>query len=153
MRDVQSAIESLKARFDKSLATILVTERPDDRYFIEEALLVGATLFVLNRYAGAYLDGLGLKSLAEAHGKATCDFLRKLRSKGVQSDDYEEQRLLFQQAVDLIREKGGTEEADQSARLSLTIELIQSGALEFQAADAVVQVSTAVRSAVSSHGS
>ena len=68
-------------KLDKALATVLVTTSADQRYFIGEALLTGASLYLFSRYAGVYLDRLGFKAVAERLADSTLKFSMKSAPK------------------------------------------------------------------------
>ena len=115
MSDAAQATELLSKRLDKALATVVATKSPEDRYFIGEAILAGVVVFVLNRYAGAYVDRLGLKPLAEGHADATLAFLEKVRSKSATAADQEKQEAELQAALTAIKSHGVSSEAEQAA--------------------------------------
>src|SRR5260370_39437758 len=111
MSDASNAVTQLSGRMDKALATVLVTPSAEDRYFIGEALLGAAVLFVLNRYAVAYLDKLGLKPLAEQHAEATRGFRDRVRAKSGTAAGREGQEGPLQQMRAAVRTEGRSGQA------------------------------------------
>jgi hypothetical protein len=144
MKEVKDAIYAVRKNLDRPLATIIATEHPEDRYFIGEALLTATVLFLLNRYAGAYVDRLGLKPLAESHADKTKSFLQLIRAKTVTPADILAQERLLEEALTAIRKFGVLPENEAEAIQMLTNELIVFGAIRGQASDTAVQVAKAV---------
>ncbi len=135
---------------DKAIATVLAAKSPEDRYFLGEALLAGVVLFVLNRYAGTYVDRLGLKSLAEAHADATRDFLKAIKNKKVSEADREKQLALLGEALKEIKARGPSPEAEDDAKKVIIQELVTAGAIEAQAEATAELMVKAIRDALTS---
>jgi hypothetical protein len=145
MSDASEAVEHLSGRMDKALATVLASPSAEERYFIGEALLAAAAVFVLNRYAGAYLDKLGLKPLAEQHAEATRGFLDKIRTKTITPADREKQEVQLQQALTAMRAHGVSAEAERAAERTLVGVLVDAGAINVQAQDTAHEVAVIVQ--------
>ncbi|PNG24759.1 hypothetical protein CR492_16775 [Methylocella silvestris] len=133
---------------DKALATVLATPSAEDRYFIGEALFIGTVLFVLNRYAGAYLDELGIKPLAKQHADATRDYLAKIRAKKIEPSDGEAQQKQLQLALTAIEERGASPEAARAAEETLAKVLVDAGAINAQARETAHEVTVVVQAIV-----
>jgi hypothetical protein len=144
------AFNEAKNGMDKAIATVLAAKSPEDRYFLGEALLAGVVLFVLNRYAGAYVDRLGLKSLAEAHADATRDFLKAIKDKEVSDADQEKQLALLGEALKEIKARGPSPEAEGEAKKVIIQELVKAGAIEAQAEATADLMVEAIRDALTS---
>ncbi len=144
----QEAAQRVQRNLDKALATTLATQQAEDRYFIGEALLAAITLFLLNRYAGAYVDKLGLKPLAESHAEKTKAYLGRIRAKEIAPSDTVDQEQLLQEAILTVRKLGRQQNAEEAANQALVLELTQAGALRAQATTTVASVAAAFNEAV-----
>jgi hypothetical protein len=148
MTAAQEAAQRVQRKLDKALATTLATQQAEDRYFIGEAILTAITFFLLNRYAGAYVDRLGLKPLAESHADKTKAYLDRIRAKEIAPSDTFEQEQLLQESILTIRKLGWEQDAEQAANRALILELTQAGALRAQATATVAELSAALNEAV-----
>jgi hypothetical protein len=144
------AFGEVQSGMDKAMATVLAAKSADDRYFLGEVLLAGVVYFVLNRYAGTYVDRLGLKGLAEAHADATQEFLKSIKDKKVTDADQDKQLALLSEALKEIKARGPSPQAEAEAKKVIIQELVQAGAIEAQAEATAELMVKAVRDALGS---
>jgi hypothetical protein len=134
---------SLSKRLDKPLATVLATKTPGDLYFIGEGLIGLIALFLLNRFAGAYVDKLGLKALAEATAKATRSLLADIRHKHTNEKTITISRRNLAQAIQAVRDHGRDKPVELEVIQILIIELVNAGAIRSQAGNTAEEVAKA----------
>lgn len=149
MTEASKAVEQLAGRIDKALVTVLATKSADERRFIFEAAIGFVAGLILNRYAGAYLDKLGLKALAENHAEATLAALEHLRGNSpLTPADQEQQLTQLQQALQEMRAHGASAEAEKAAAEAIEQMLIEAGAMRAQAQETAREVTVIMRAAV-----
>jgi hypothetical protein len=134
--DDDPIIDRVALQLDPATATIVVSEIPEERQFIGEALLLAAGLFLLAEYASGFLDGLGLKDEAKAHGAAARAWLAHLHSGQPSDADLARQRQLVGRVLGDIRPRIGSEAAVSAAEGAVRRYLRSAGAAEGQSAHA-----------------
>lgn len=78
MTDIETVLRRFEGVLDKATATLVVTDDPEKRHFIGEALLVGATLFLIQLTAPHSSKALVfttlLKRMVERRGSSLREF-------------------------------------------------------------------------------
>jgi hypothetical protein len=64
-------INRLNSRVGKAAATVVAVDEISERHFIAEATLIAVSVFLLNKYADGFAEGLGVKQLGKEHGQLT----------------------------------------------------------------------------------
>jgi hypothetical protein len=141
-----SIVEQYRSKVDLALATVLATTDADTRYFIGEATLGAIIMFLLNRYAGAYLDELGLKDAAKRHADATKELVSRIRSKSLRSTEQTDQEKIFSEAWEVLQVRGMSIENDRRAENALVRDLVELGAGREQARSTAAEVTATFRS-------
>ena len=102
MTDIETVLRRFEGVLDKATATLVVTDDPEKRHFIGEALLVGATLFLIQAYCAAFLEGVGLHDAAKAHGRKARQFLARVRSGSLRDQEVGQEKKDVVQALQEI---------------------------------------------------
>jgi hypothetical protein len=136
-------VEKLAARLDKPVATVIASQDDQTKYFIGEALLVSVALYLLNRYADKYLEGLGFDDIAKEHGRATAKFLARIRGGSISAQDLDTAKADLETSITFARTKPNNANAHSAARADVTEMMINAGALRGQAKDEAGKVAEA----------
>lgn len=144
MQSSPDIVQQFRARLDQALATVIATGDPDDRYFIGEAILGGVAYFILERYAGIYLDEFGAKDAAKRLAEYSKDLLARIRNKTNLSIEGGDDTALFD-AWRIIRDRGMSETLDRTVEDALAIELIELGSGRAQAQGTAAEVTAVFR--------
>lgn len=126
-------VEKLAARLDKSVATVVVSSDARTKRFIGEALLAGAALYLLKRYADKYLEAVGFDDMAKAHGRQTAALLKQLRGGSVAPQDFDAAKADLLASAALARSKPANASAQSSAQAEVAAVIIEAGAIHGQA--------------------
>ena len=102
MTDIETVLRRFEGDLDKATATLVVTDDPEKRHLIGEALLVGAALFLVQKYCAAFLEGVGLHDAAKAHGRKARQFLARVRSGSLRDQDVDQEKKDVGQALQEI---------------------------------------------------
>jgi hypothetical protein len=148
MQSSLNIVQQFRPRLDQALATVIATGDPQDRYFIGEAILTGVVYFILQRYAGIYLDELGAKDAAKRLAERTKDLLAHVRNKASVSTEQGDDAVLFD-AWEIIRARGMSEALDRTVENALALELIELGSGRLQARATVVEITAVFRFSMS----
>ena len=92
MTDIDAIVARLDAQLDNATATIVASDDPEKRHFIGEAILTAVAIYLLNKYADGYLEGLGFIAMAREHGEKTRAWFFKLRKGSVSGEEIKEQK-------------------------------------------------------------
>jgi hypothetical protein len=106
MNDTSVILKQVEDDLGYPAATLLVTDDPEKRHFIGEMLLMGAAIFVLQRYCAGFLQGVGLDDAAKQHGQKTREFLGKLRSGSVKREELDQQKEHLSEALKEVSSHG-----------------------------------------------
>jgi hypothetical protein len=105
--------------------TALASGNPEEKPFLLEALALHGVLLLLERYCGAYLEGLGVDELAKRHADASRRLLARLR--GRQDVPIDEDKALIAEALEELRKDPEDEKARRRAEEAVSAILIESG--------------------------
>jgi hypothetical protein len=103
MTTIDIALNRLERDLDKTTATLLVTDDPEKRHLIVEGLLVGAALFLLQEYCAGFLEGIGFKDAAKAHGMKAREFIVQLRSSSLSKHELEQKKIKVESAIQEVQ--------------------------------------------------
>ena len=145
MAGTEKAEDNLRRELDKSLATVLATREAGDLYFIGSEILTGVTVFLLTRFAEAYVERLGLKALAEKCADASLSLISAIREKLMAQELVIECRQQVADAMDAIRRPGYSSEVEVEVKRLLARALLEAGAIRSQAQDTAERVASAFR--------
>ena len=130
----------IAAALGQPAATAIAADDVNDRYFIAEAVLTAAALFVLKKYADGFLKGLGVERLGEEHGELA---IRTLRDAHEALAEYPERVIRTAEIlIETLRTKV-TPTARLQAEEAVQRELIEHGLPQQEAAEISVRISTA----------
>jgi hypothetical protein len=133
-------VEKLAARLDKSVATIVVSHDTRTKRFIGEALLAGAALYLLKRYADKYLEAVGFDDMAKAHGRKTAEFLKHLQGETVTPQDFDAAKADLLASATLARTKPASASAQLSAQAEVAAVIVEAGAIHGQAREEAAKI-------------
>ena len=139
-----SAVEQASLAVGKPAATVLLSTDADEKPFIAEAFVIGATVFLLQRYAEGFLIGLGFDDMAERHGKRARGFLSRLRSGNVEDAELAAAREEAEAAVSEVRHHPPDPAGRREAERAVATELIEAGSIRAAAEDIARGLSAAV---------
>jgi len=130
--DIEKVITRLESDLDKSTATILVSDDPEKRYFIGDALLGQAAIMLIEVYCLSFLEGFGFIEMAKKHGERTRNFIQKVRAGKLKIQDVDQEK---KDLTKLLSEMSGLNIADASETGELAVRelLRESGATKTQA--------------------
>lgn len=143
-KDLDELIGQARQAVDRPTLTALVSQDAREKPFILESLAVGVAVYLLQRYAGAYLKGLGLDELAERVGRDTRAFLKRLRSGTPSEPDLEADKKRLAEALDAIADAGSDSEAASAAKKALVDDLSEAGVPDARAAAVAEAISDVV---------
>jgi hypothetical protein len=123
---IDGLIERARGRIGTPALTALANENPQEKPFLLETLAAGAVVVLLQRYCGAYLDGLGLDELGKRHGRASRDLLAKLRG-GKSKVATDEDKSSLAEGIEEIRRAPVDEAASGEAEEAVREALVDSG--------------------------
>jgi hypothetical protein len=140
----QAVVERATGVVGRPVATLVVSTDPDERPFVAEGLLLGATIFLLQRYAGEFLKGAGFDEAARRHGERARAFLRRLREREPTPDELAAERQEAEAMIEEVRSCGLDEAAQGGAEQAVVAEVLEAGATSDQARDVAAGLSALV---------
>ncbi|MGH8476852.1 MAG: hypothetical protein ACRER2_13980 [Methylococcales bacterium] len=142
------SLEALKERVGMDTATLLVTPDSEDRYFIGEALLTGAVLFLLNEYCKGIVKGLGVPNAGEKAGELLQNKLNEVAAKlksmlisgSANEAEIEKARNELQPCIDTLTQQNIPDELKQLCERRIVEILVGYGGINEQAKTAATAI-------------
>jgi hypothetical protein len=140
----ESTVARLAKRVDKPVATLIVSQDPETKRFIGEALLAAAAIYLLKRYCDKYLEGLGFDDIAKQHGKKTKEFIESLRAGRLQPEQIKAADSEIEETLKLVRDHPANSAAKVSAEGAVQEAVVEVGGIKAQGREVAASVSQVV---------
>ena len=138
---VDDLVSRVSNSIGKSTATAFLTPDSEDRHFIGEAFLVGAALFLINRYFGGFF-----KPVEEAgvrHREAAVRLLKGLSKGSLSEQTKNEARQVIQDTQTEVKTLDSAERRS-SAEQEIRRVLLEYGESEVEAAKKAAEMTGAI---------